>query len=416
MEKNHQVVCPSCKTQFSIESILTAEIEKELNESLKKQFNEKYLLEKKKLEDNLALKDKERSDELKNLKNEQEKLFQEKQKEIEEQTKLKVFKENELYIESLKKEREEQDEKLRVLKKKEVEILEIQKRMKDMKDEFDLKTQKLLLEQEKEIAEKLSKKVEQSFEMKLKDKQLQIDAANKLIDELKRKSEQGSMQLQGESQELAIEEMLKSSFPFDLIQEVGKGMKGADLIQTVRNNRGESCGNIVWESKRTKEFQPLWIEKFKADMRQSSGDIGVIVTQTMPKDMTNFGLKEGIYICQYQEAKSVAVVLRETLIRISEVASAQENKGEKMVMLYNFLTSNEFKNHIEAITEGFTNMRSAIVSERNSMERIWKEREKQIDKVLINTSGLYGSIKGIAGNSVAEIKGLELGTKFELDN
>lgn len=413
MENKNQVTCPNCKTQFSIESVLTVEIEKDLNEKLKKQFNDKYLIEKKKIEETFLKNEAERAEELKKLKQTQEQEFEIKRKELEEQTKQKLIKENEQMLEALKKENEEQNEKLRELKKKEIEVLEIQKRMRDLEQDFDIKTKKLLLDKEAEMAEKLGKKAEESFEMKLRDKQKQIDDANKLIDELKRKSEQGSMQLQGETQELAIEEMLKSTFPFDLIQEVGKGMKGADLIQTVRNTRGEICGTIVWESKRTKEFQPLWIEKFKADMRQSGGDVGVIVSQSLPKDMDNFGLKEGLYICKFNEARSVAVLLRETLIRINEVSAAQENKGDKMTMLYHFLTGSEFKNHIEAITEGFTNMRNAIISERNAMERIWKEREKQIDKVLLNTSGLYGSIKGIAGSSIPEVKGLDLGTQID---
>ncbi len=286
--------------------------------------------------------------------------------------------------------------------------MEIQQRMKDMEGQHEMATRKLLLEKENELKEKLNKENDQKNEMRLKEFQKKIDDQNKLIEEMKRKSEQGSMQLQGEVQELALEEMLKQIFPFDEISEVGKGVKGADLIQTVRNNLGQPCGTIVWESKRTKDFQPLWIEKFKADFRQSGGDIGIIVTQAMPKDMEGFGMKEGIYICQYHEARSLALVMRETLIKINAASASQENKGEKMTMLYNYLTGNEFRHQIEAISEGFISLKNEINRERISMEKIWKEREKHIEKVLINTVGMYGSIKGIAGSSIADIKGLEM--------
>ena len=190
-------------------------------------------------------------------------------------------------------------------------------------------------------------------------------------------------------------------------------MKGADLIQTVKNGMGQPCGTIVWESKRTKDFQPLWIEKFKADFRQSGGDVGVIVTQAMPKDMEGFGIKEGVYICQFHEARSLALILRQTLIKINEANASQENKGEKMTMLYHYLTGNEFKHQIEAISEGFMSLKTEITREKIAMERLWKEREKQIEKVLINTVGMYGSIKGIAGSAIAEIKGLEIGGNMD---
>jgi hypothetical protein len=320
-----------------------------------------------------------------------------------------MLKENEAILESLKKTNEEQDEKIRQLKKLEVEQLEMQRKIRDMQEQHEHDTRKLLLEREIELKEKISKEADQKSELKIKEMEKQMEDQRKLIEEMKRKSEQGSMQMQGEVQELAIEEMLKQTFPFDRIGEVGKGVRGADLIQTVVNQHGADCGSIVWESKRTKEFQPLWIDKFKADFRQSGGDIGVIVTQAMPKDMDGFGLREGVYICPYHDAKSLALVLRSTIIRISEATSANENKGEKMQMLYTYLTGNEFKHQMEAITEGFMSMKRAIISERVSMEKIWKEREKQIDKVLMNAAGMFGSVKGIAGSAVADIKGLELG-------
>lgn len=408
MKSSSTVTCPNCKHQFSIESALTADIEKDINEKLRREFNDKYLQEKKKVEDNMRQKEEQLNVERKTMFEQQQKELAEKRKEMEEFVKEKLRKENEEIMEAMKKNSEEQEEKIRQYRKLEIEKLEMQKRMKEMEEMHELETRKMLMEKEIEMKEKLMKEADQKSELKMKELNKQLEDQKKLIEEMKRKSEQGSMQMQGEVQELAIEEMLKTNFPFDRISEVGKGVKGADLIQTVINQLGQECGTIVWESKRTKEFQPLWIEKFKADFRQSGGDIGVIVTQAMPKDMDRFGLKDGIYICPYEDARSLAMLLRMSLLRINEAMSANENKGEKMQMLYSYLTGNEFKHQIEAITEGFVSMKKAIISERVSMEKIWKEREKQIDKVLLNAVGMYGSIKGIAGSAVSEIKALDI--------
>lgn len=408
MKSSNQVTCPNCKHQFNIESALTADIEKEINDKLRKEFNDKFVQEIKRKDENIKLKEEQLVAERKLMFEQQQKELAEKRLELENYLKEKLKKENEELIQNLKKDNEEQEQKLKQLKTLEYEKLTAEKKLKEMMEFNEIETKKLLMEKEIELKEKIGKESEQKNELKLKELNKQLEDQKKLIEEMKRKSEQGSMQMQGEVQELAIEEMLKANFPFDSIEEVGKGVRGADLIQVVRNPHGMECGKIVWESKRTKEFQPLWIEKFKTDFRQSGGDIGVIVTQAMPKDMDGFGIKEGVYICPYEDAKSLAIVLRLSLIRVNEAMSANENKGEKMQMLYTYLTSNEFKHQIEAISEGFISMKKAIISERVSMEKIWKEREKQLDKVLLNTAGMFGSIKGIAGSAVSEIKALDI--------
>ena len=214
---------------------------------------------------------------------------------------------------------------------------------------------------------------------------------------MRRKAEQGSTQLQGEIQELALEEMLRTAFPFDLIAEVGKGIRGADCVQTVRNNLGQECGKIIYESKRTNNFIADWIEKLKTDMRSLGADMAVIVTRTMPRDMDGFGLKDGVWICSYSEVKALAVVLRDTIMRVSNAVRNNENKGDKMHMLYDYLTSNEFAEQWKAIREGFLGMKISIQKERDAMEKLWKTREKQLEKVLLNATHIRGSIEGIAG-------------------
>jgi hypothetical protein len=170
---------------------------------------------------------------------------------------------------------------------------------------------------------------------------------------------------------------------------------------------GKECGRIVYESKRTKAFSDGWIDKIKNDLRGQNADLAVIVTETMPKELDRFGVKEGVWICTFQEIKSVSMILRDSLMKIHAVRISQENKGDKMQMLYDYLTGREFRQQMEAIVEGFTSMQEGLIKEKNVTQKLWKEREKQIEKVIQNTIDMYGSVRGIAGNAVGEIKQLE---------
>jgi hypothetical protein len=208
------------------------------------------------------------------------------------------------------------------------------------------------------------------------------------------------MQTQGEAQELLLEEQLRSAFPFDLIEEVGKGVRGADCILTVRDKLAQPCGKIIFESKRTKDFSQEWIEKLKADQRSLGADIAVLVTQAFPKDMDRFGEKEGVWICNFSEVKAIVHLLRDALIRINFVQRNQENKGDKMQLLYDYLISREFADQWQAIREGFMTMKLSIQKERDAMEKLWKAREKQLEKVLLNAAHIRGSIEGISGADV----------------
>jgi hypothetical protein len=255
---------------------------------------------------------------------------------------------------------------------------------------------------------KIASQEREKHEMTLKEMQKKLDDQKRLTEEMKRKQEQGSMQLQGEVQELAIEEWLRQRFPFDVIDEVKKGARGGDCLQRVRNERQVECGKIYYESKRTKDFQANWIQKFKADMREKGADVGVLVTEAMPAGMERMGQYDGIWICRFEEFKGLCAVLREGVLQVSIAMESQEQKGDKMTMLYDYLTGNTFRMQVEAIVEGFTSMRQALDREKRSMTSIWKEREKQIDKVLINTIEMHASIKGIAGNAIQTVQALEL--------
>ncbi len=313
---------------------------------------------------------------------------------------------------SLEEEAKIKTQQLQDLQKKELDLMRDKNALEEKQKNLEVEIEKRFLEKRKEIEESTIKREQELFDLKTKEYKLQMEQQQKLIEELKRKSEQGSMQLQGESQEILLEEILKESFPFDMIEEVGKGVEGADCIQTIRNNGGNICGKIIYESKRTKAWSNNWIDKLKTDKRNTGADMAILVTQTFPKDMDRFGEKEGIWVCGFNEVAGLAHALRSGIIKIYDAQKAQEGKGDKMQMLYDYLTGNEFRGQVEAITEGFMALKQGISRERIQMEKIWKEREKQLEKVLLSTSGMYGSVKGIAGSSVADIPLLDGDTEL----
>jgi hypothetical protein len=372
-------------------------------EERKKKFKEeqeKFLAKQKQFEEG---QEKAREEYLERLKKDREKIESEAKEKA-----LKEAKESmEVLIKSLKEDLDRKKEENKKLQEKEVAFMKKELELKEVKEKMELEVQKRVLESAKKFEEDAAKKMSEKFELKEKEYQKQIDDAKKSAEEMKRKMEQGSMQLQGEVQELAIEDALRQQFPFDFISEVSKGVRGADCIQAVINKSQEECGKIIYESKRTQNFAGDWIPKLKTDMISSGADIAVLITQTLPKDQKSFSMVDGVWVCSFSEFQSLAAVLRDALIRVHATRASNENRGDKMQMLYTYLTGNEFRHQVEAIVEAFTTMKSNLDREKRQMMKNWKEREKQIDKVIENTLGLYGSVKGIAGSSVKTIEALE---------
>jgi len=397
------IKCPNCAHEFPLEEAVSEEYKKELREQMltyKKQKDEE--IAKKEREWQLQLQKKD-ADFTQQLKSEKDRL----QQQLETDLRKTIASDFENKVRLLEQHNLENEEKLRTARQKELEFLQKEMSLKNREEELELSVQRQLQEGRTRIAEEIRKLEEQKtqardteYQLRLKELEKQLDDQKKLADEMRRKAEQGSMQLQGEVQELALEEMLKISFPFDQVAEVGKGARGADCIQIVRNQHGQECGKIIYESKRTTSFAVEWIEKLKADMRSLGADVAVIVTKTMPKDMDRFGIKDGVWICNFAEVKAVATVLRDGVVKIFHAGKTNDNKGDKMQLLYGYLTSNEFAEQWNAIREGFMSMRLSIQRERDAMEKLWKSREKQLEKVLLNAAHIRGSIEGISGTDV----------------
>lgn len=409
---NTQIKCPNCGTSIDVQDILAHQLEDEIRHKYQSQLAD----EKKKYEAEQEKLDKAKQEfELK--KKQENELFQERlekqlredRRAIEEKLKAKLTEEQSEQFKALQKELNEKSEQVKELNRSKAEIEKLKREKSELKEAAEAEAQKKLNEVLQTEKEKIRKFEEDKNELKFRELQKQLEDQKKLTEEMKRKQEQGSMQLQGEVQELAIEEWLATQFPLDSIDEVKKGARGADCIQVVNTRSRQNCGKIYYESKRTKDFHISWIEKFKADMRERDADIGVLVTEVMPSGLDRMGMMEGVWVCTYEEFKGLSAVLRESIIQLSLAMATQENKGDKMGMLYDFLTSTTFRMQIEAIVEGFSQMKADLESEKRSMQRIWKQRERQIEKVITNTIDMYGSIKGIAGNAIQSVKALELG-------
>ncbi|MFH1526334.1 MAG: DUF2130 domain-containing protein [Bacteroidota bacterium] len=418
MNNQTKITCPNCGTEIDVQDILSHQLE----EDLQKKFNSKLAEEKKKYETEAQSlkKEKEAFEKQKEKESElfdqrlNEKIKAEKDK-FSTELKKKIEEEQSEQFDALQKELNEKSEKLKELNKSKAEIERLKREKDELKESIEAEAQKTLNAKLNEEKEKIRKSEQSKNELTIKELEKKLEDQKKLTDEMQRKHEQGSMQMQGEVQELAIEEWLTNNFPLDVITEVRKGARGADCLQIVNTRTKQNCGAIYYESKRTKDFQKSWIEKFKYDIRERGANIGVLVTDVMPADMERMGLKDGIWICTYDEFKGLCFVLRESIIQLSVALVSKENKGDKMSMLYDFLTGNEFRLQIEAIVEGFTQMKEDLESEKRAMQRIWKTREKQIEKVVMNTINMYGSIKGIAGKAIGAVQALELpeGEKFD---
>jgi hypothetical protein len=405
-----EIKCPNCGNEIDLENVMSAELEQKYQKEFEKKLNASLQVietEKEKL-----LEEQKVFEEKKKNENEifSQKLVQERQK-ISQELQESILKsvtidfENQLTI--LQQNAIGTEEKLKDARKKELEFLQKEQVLKIKEEELQITVQRQLINEREKLKEQLLKEEterlsvkEQEYQLRMKELEKQLDDQKKLADEMRRKSEQGSMQLQGEVLELLLEELLQTTFTFDKIEPVGKGVRGADCIQTVRNQFGSEMGKIIYESKRTKDFSNDWIEKLKSDMRTLGAEVAVIVTQAFPKDMERFGEKDGVYICSFAEVKSVALVLRNAILKVHEAKKGQDNKGDKMVMLYDYLIGSEFNEQWKAIREGFLSMKMSIQRERDAMEKLWKAREKQLEKVLINAAQIRGSVEGIAGNDV----------------
>lgn len=368
------LICPNCKKPISVNQALKGQLEDQIKQSLRDEYNKKYVEEVRRKEESLKLQISEQSQK---EKLELEERLTKNKKEIE------TFRENEL-----------------ILRKKTQELEEKEKNL-------ELEKQRQIDEERKKIQEKTETEVTEKFHLKEKEKDQMIESLKKSLDEAQRKASIGSQQLQGEVLELEIEEILKREFPADEIIPVKKGVRGADVVQRIRDRIGREVGKIVWESKRTKAFGGDWIEKLKEDMREEKSDMAVLVSLILPVDVNLFGFKDGVYVTSFEAFLQIANMLRKGILDLSATKALSVGKNEKIEALYNYITSSEFAQKIDSMLETYLKMRANLNKEKMFMQRQWAEKEKEIETLQSSTLTIHGSLSGLIEEPLPQVKSLE---------
>ena len=311
-------------------------------------------------------------------------------------------------VEELQAVLQQREAKLAEAQNAQAELIRKQRELNDAKRELDLTVEKRIQEGLTAARDQARKEAEEELKLKVMEREQTISSMAKQIEDLKRKAEQGSQQAQGEVLEIELEAILRAKFPRDIIEPVPKGEFGGDVLQRVLGPLGQSCGTILWESKRTKNWADTWLPKLRDDQRAAKAEIAILMSQALPKDTDTFDLVEGIWVTHPRAALSVALALRQSLIEVALARQAGEGQQTKMEMVYEYLTGPRFRQRIQAIVEAFSTMKDDLEKEKKAITKQWAKREEQIERVMRSTVGMYGDLQGIAGKTVQEIEGLDL--------
>ncbi len=412
------IICPNCKTEIRLTESLAAP----LIAATKKQF-EQQLSQKEeeiaKREQGIRDKEKQVAEAKRNLDTQVSdqvaaQLKAERSRVIEEEAKkAKLAAANELEnkareLAELQEVLKVRDAKLAEAQQAQAELIKKQRELDDAKRELELTVEKRVQEGLGDVREKAKREAEEGLKLKVMEKDQTIASMQQKIEELKQKAEQGSQQLQGEVQELELENLLRAKFPFDSIEPIPKGEFGGDVLQRVVSQTGQQSGTILWESKRTKNWSDGWLAKLREDQRTAKAEISVLVSQVLPKGVEAFDVVDGVWVTSPRAALPVATVLRHTLLQVNMARQVSEGQQTKTEMIYQYLTGPRFRHRVEAIVEAFSTMQEDLDKERKAIMKQWAKREEQIERVMGATVGMYGDLQGIAGKSLQEIEGLEL--------
>lgn len=308
----------------------------------------------------------------------------------------------------LRQQAEEQKNRLAEAQKKELDFLKRQRAVDEKERELELQIARTLEEERGKIRQQVAREIDEQRQLKDIEKDKQLADMKRQVDELKRKLEQGSQQNQGEAVEVELEKMLAITFPADQIEPVGKGVRGADVLQRVMTPGGQYCGTIIWESKNTRNWSDGWIGKLRDDQRGAKADVAVLASAALPKTVAHVGLVEGVWVTDFPSAMGLAAALRRGLTDVALTKLAAVGKNEKMEILYAYLSGNEFRQRVEGMMESFHEMRKDLAQERAVMERQWAKREKQLNTFVGSVAGMYGDMQGIIGTTLPRIEQLEL--------
>lgn len=402
------ITCPSCGHQFELSDALTGQIREHLRGELQRDILEREKDLKKKVDvfkqqKEILERDRETLDE------QVEKKLKLRLSEAETKAAKKAEGKFAEQLRELQETLNERDTSIKGYREKELELRKKQRELEKAKEDAELELARKLDEERRKIQFEAEKKVNEKHRLKDLEKDKLISDLRSALEDMKRKAEQGSMETQGEVLELDFEGKLKRFFIHDVIEPVPKGMRGADLVQKVQTALGVPCGIMLWETKNTKAWSAQWIPKLKDDMAEVRAALAILISVALPEGVNRFACIDGVWVCDPACALPLAAALRDQLLAVHRERQTAVGKNEKMEMLYHYLAGVEFKQKIEGIVDAFNALQDQLKRERRAMEVQWKEREKQIERVIRNTTGLYGDMQGIIGGEIPRIPTLELG-------
>ena len=390
--------CPHCDQPIDVSAVLHRQIEQSVRTGLEARYRQQDLA----LKRAQAKLTQERQDYEQQLETTVTREIQQRTAALRNTLRAQIESEQGHVITSMRTELDARSQQVRTLHKIESENEKLKREQAELRDvltaEFEKRHTQTLAQERQRIQQQAAERAE----LQLFERDQVISQLNARLKEAQQQAEQGSMQTQGEAQEVAIESWLVTTFPADGIEPVTKGAQGGDCVQVVFAG-GQQAGTIYYESKRTKRFADAWLPKFRQDMQARAVDVGVLVTQTMPKDMPRMGVRDGIWICTFEEFKGLSLAIREGLLNVHRASARFENHEDKKSHLYRYLTGNEFRLVMENIVEGFVTMSQELATEKRSIQASWKRREKQLERTLLNTSNLHSAVRGIVGDAVAAI-------------
>lgn len=404
--------CPSCGTP--LEDFLVQNFEKSIRKDLEKELSrrEKELSKQRdefKVMSLQLVKEKEDLDALVNQRVQGQ--IRSREAELTEKIQKQITEEKALQLQELENELVRKSSQLRDMNVTKTKLVQLQREMEEKETAIVLRMENELSARLEEARKSIKDQSEQDHILKMREREKVIEDLKTQLSIAVKKSEQGSMQLQGSVQEREIIQILKELHPYDELTQSKTGSNAADVLHTVITNSGTKVGSIYIESKRTKSFQPSWIPKLKEDNLRMGADIILICTSAMPMGIDRYGLVDGVWICDMNSIKELSVVLRYALVKIHAEKIVNQHSQEKMSLLYSYLTSNEFKNLFSSILENYRALEESHKKEQILLQRMWAQRAKQLEQILTNSIQFWGSIKGIAGDSIQEIQMLEIPKK-----
>ncbi len=401
------ITCPRCGCEIPLTEAISSRLREQISREMEAAMAEREAALRQRLRD-AEERERELEERRRGMDEELGRRLEEARAELEKQAAEKAREAQLQEMQDLRNCLEDQERKLEEMRKQELDLRRRQRELEQARQEQELEMERRLDRERKKLDEEIGGRLRQEYELKEKEYQTRLEALTKQLEDAKRSAEGGSGRDMGEAWEEVLEVALRRLCPADSITPVKTGSRGADLLQAVRDDFGNECGTIIWEAKNTRNWSDDWIDKLRSDQQAEGADLAVIVSRVLPRAVKGLGNLRGVWVCDRASMEGLVFALRLQLQEVARARAASQGKGEKMEMLYEYLSGQAFRQKVENIVEAFITMQKDLQSERRSMEKIWKKREKQIERVIASTTGMYGELQGIIGASMPEIGSLEL--------